>query len=59
MSNRKLVPVDMFDLDDQQLDRLRMIQERTMQPRRMLDKYSGGQVYLEDIFPEDIEEKMR
>jgi|JI10StandDraft_1071094.scaffolds.fasta_scaffold294635_3 hypothetical protein len=55
MSNRKLVPVDMFDLDDQQLDRLRMIQERTMQPRRMLDKYSHDQVCLEDIFPEQIE----
>ena len=51
MSNSKLVPVEVLDLDDEAVDRLRRISER-----RRLDEYSDdSQVYVEDIPVEVLE----
>ncbi len=66
MSN-KLVPVDMIDL---QSERNRALLEHSlrawieetlgMQPRRRRDEYDeysdNSQVYLEDMYPEDLED---
>ena len=52
MSNSKLVPVEVLELDDEAVDRLRRISER-----RRLDEYSDdSQVYIGDIFPKDLED---
>ena len=51
MSNSKLVPVEVLELDDEAVDRLRRISER-----RRLDEYSDdSQVYAEDIPVEVLE----
>jgi cyanate lyase len=51
MSNSKLVPVEVLDLDDEAVDRLRRISER-----RRLDEYSDdSQVYPEDTPVEVLE----
>ena len=50
MSDSKLVPVEVLELDDEAVDRLRRISERR-------DEYSDdSQVYIGDIFPKDIED---
>ena len=63
----KLVPVDMFDLDKKLSERDRALLEHGvkawigetlgMRPQRRLDEYSDdSQVYLGDMFPEDLED---
>ncbi len=63
----KLVPVEMFDPDKKLSERDRALLEYGikawigealgMQPQRRLDEYSDdSQVYLEDMYPEDLED---